>query len=63
MAHANESLLCQNLLSCQEVPGPALDGGGHAEGQCDGLDGVLPVLALLFEDETDYLAVRFKGIL
>ena len=25
-------------------------GGGHAEGQYDGLDGVLPVLALLFED-------------
>ena len=39
------------------------NGGGRVQGQYDGLDGVLPVLALLFEDETDYLAVCFKGIL
>ena len=36
------------------------NGGGRVQGQYDGLDGVLPVLALLFEDGDRLPYSRFK---
>ena len=39
------------------------NGGGRVQGQYDGLDGVLPVLALLFEDGDRLPYSRFKNYL
>ena len=38
------------------------NGGGHAEGQYDGLDGVLPVHVLLLEDGDGLPCSRFNEL-